>query len=315
MATVGMYLHTPIRNLRREVRPHLFPLSRIRRPLPARIIRSGYLHIITASPWIGSSAWLVGIKRIDDVVDTPKETTFNGMSRTEYLEHVTDVFAALVGEKDPNYIEAVDTDLAMILAVREGIRLGRPVAAMLQELWMAYLPDARRQLAGDIFPDEWVQDLANHTNHLYGVGWACLVGVPLGEAMRAMGPLTLNIFDVDNLADLRPDIEFSCAHYTKEQLRNANIDPDLLASATTWEDIGSVPNLPKWFHDRAVIQVKNWGWKGSSRRELLRLFGLAPSPAVYFYRLCAWGFSHSLLSQAKAMERISAKWVEADSIR
>jgi len=307
MATVGMYVDMPLEDLRREVRAHFFPPVTEHRSWLARRKRATVCRMVTRPARFGSTAWVLGIKGIDNVIDTPAETVFGKLTREEYLQHTTRVMAAFVGRDDPSRIEAVATDLPMILAVREGWRLGRDVAPMLYDLWMSVLPDARRQLRGEVFPNECVQAGANHTNHLYGVGWVHLLGVPLDEATRAMRHLTLDAFEVDNLEDLLTDLRDSCAHYTIEQLQAAGIDPDVLAKARTWEEVFAVPNMAAWFHERAAVQVGKWS--GSSRKELVQLFGLAG----YSYKVGAWLLTREALRLARKMQLLSARWLQAEA--
>jgi hypothetical protein len=313
MTTIAEYLEMPIRELRTLVRRYLCGSDSGAQRSLSSFVGGAILRLMLTRASIGGMAWFLGIKKIDDVIDLQADTVFDGMTKDQYLEHITQLFGSLSGQGDPELITALPTDLPIILALREGWRMSRNVRPMLEEMWADFLPDARRQIAGDTFPNRSVQVGANRTNVLYGIVWAYLLGVPIAEATWVMYLVVPDIREADNLLDLRGDIEGSCAHYSKEQLAEANIDRAALEAARTWEEIFAVANVVEWYHDRAEEQVRKW--RGSSRPELTRLFRMAPGLSGLVYSCAAWLFASAMLHEAKIAERFSRKFLKGGELR
>ena len=321
MATVADYFDMPLAQLRLMVADNLAPVPErgSRRRRTVLVVR----RMLLSPKTCGSMAWFAGIKQLDDCIDTPDVPRWadpalvvkDRRRRLEFVEQTTRVFGSipavydpLCGLHDPVTTEALEAHAPLILAVREGTRLHRPVHDMLWELWVSFLPDAYRVLRGQVIPTEEVQTLAQHTNVLYGVGWAYLLGVPYHDAYVVMLWLTRHFFEVDNLSDLVEDVVEGDSHYTDERLMAAQIDTDLFVQIRGWDDAFGIDGLTELFHGIAADQVRLWA--GYSRREMVKLFSKAPGPERFVYRVLAWVFATQQLVEAWQLERMSAAWLE-----
>jgi hypothetical protein len=289
----------PLPELRRLSRNFLIP----RKGIEAWLLRA----LLTIPKFSGGFTWFVGIHAIDSAIDTPAEITYGGLTRRQFVDHTTRVFDCLAGVGEaPEAVEVVETDLPMILVVREGMRLCLDVRAAILECWTNYVPDALRQLDGHTFPTDEIGRQADRTNHFYGLVWSWLMGVPYQASYDIWEWLSWNIFEVDNLADLEDDIRDGCCHYSLKRLRDARIDPDLLAKAKTWDRLQRVPGLKEWLLGLAQTQVENWS--GRSKSEMVRMFSLVPGPMRHLTRPLAWLFARLILMHARKMEAFIAGW-------
>lgn len=227
---------------------------------------------------VAQSMWLGVTLVLDDLIDGDMN---DSRDPKWYLDRMELLIAALDDPTKGQGVEAEGPDFLAICAIRQAEWAGRPVVPILKMVWEGYSADARRRIDDVCFPSRALQERVDESNAALLAALDYLRGVPFETALPVYRRVVTILNAAVNLQRLPREIEVHQAHIPREDLVEAGIDPDLLATCRSWAELNRVPGFRKWAV--AALTKCRDDWQASGLAEELDRLGLM-APAWRFRR-------------------------------